>query len=85
VALHAGPVTLWKNPVTARPDCIGTHVNLAARLEPSTPLNHVYTTRSFRALTAANDLRGYEFQPVGMVRLSKSFGMLPAYQVQRAD
>jgi hypothetical protein len=52
-ALHAGPVYLCTDPVTRLPNCIGTHVSHAARIEPITPANEVYASEAFAALAVA--------------------------------
>ena len=81
IALHAGPVYLCTDPVTQRPNCIGTQVSLAARIEPITPPGEVYASEAFAALAAADNVIEFECQPVGHIHLAKDFGILSMYHL----
>jgi class 3 adenylate cyclase/tetratricopeptide (TPR) repeat protein len=83
VALHAGPVWSYTNPVTGKPDYIGTHVTRAARLEPSTPPGHVYATYGFASIAAAEGVEEFSCEYVGETPLAKSAGMCPTYHLRR--
>jgi class 3 adenylate cyclase len=83
IALHAGPVWSYTNPVTGKSDYIGTHVTRAARLEPITPPGNVYATYGFASLAAAEGVEGFACEYVGETPLAKSAGMCPTYHVRR--
>jgi class 3 adenylate cyclase len=82
-ALHAGPVYLCQDPVTERPNCIGTHVSLAARIEPVTPPGEVYASEAFAALALSERVKDFVCDPVGHIFLPKNHGILPMYHVKR--
>lgn len=83
IALHAGPVWPYTNPVTGKSDYIGTHVTRAARLEPATPPGHVYATYGFASIAAVERVREFTCEYVGETPLAKAAGMCPTYHVRR--
>jgi hypothetical protein len=83
VALHAGPVYVGRNPVTGLLDYTGTHVSRAARIEPITPPGHVYASRPFAALAAAEGTAEFGCDYVGQTSLAKGYGTFPTYHVRR--
>jgi tetratricopeptide (TPR) repeat protein len=83
IALHAGPVWSYTNPVTGKPDYIGTHVTHAARLEPITPPGHVYATYGFASIAAADGVDEFTCEYVGETPLAKSAGVCPTYHLRR--
>ncbi len=84
VALHAGPVYVYRNPVTGQqPDYTGTHVSRAARIEPITPPGHVYASQPFAALAAAQGTTDFTCDYVGQTPLAKGYGTFPTYHVRR--
>jgi len=83
VALHAGPVWSYTNPVTGKSDYTGTHVTRAARLEPSTPPGHVYATYGFASIAAAEGVEEFVCEYVGETPLAKAAGMCPTYHLRR--
>lgn len=83
IALHAGPVVVRPNPVTGQPDVIGTHVSRAARIEPITPPGHVYASRPFAALAAAQGATEFACDYVGQTCLAKGYGTFATYHVRR--
>lgn len=84
ISLDAGPVMEFKDPVTGRHDVAGRLVNRAARIEPVTPVNHVYASRTMAALALALDVRGVRFEYAGETALPKGFGTFPLYHVARS-
>lgn len=82
IALHAGPVYSCIDPVTARPNFIGTHVSRAARIEPITPPGQVYASQAFAALAAAQHVREFTCEYVGQTPLAKGYGTFPTYHVR---
>jgi len=83
VALHAGPVWCYTNPVTGKADYTGAHVTRAARLEPITPPGHVYATYGFASIAAAEGVDAFACEYVGETPLAKSAGLCPTYHVRR--
>ena len=81
--LHAGPVYARRNPVTGRPDYVGTHVSRAARIEPITPPGQVYASEVFAALAFAERAGGFVCEYVGRIGLAKNYGEFPTYHVRR--
>lgn len=83
IALHAGPVFEFADPVAGRSNCvIGTHVNRAARLEPVTPAGQVYASQEFAALSALRST-GFSCDYAGRIPHPKNFGTFPTYHVRR--
>ena len=83
-ALHAGPVYRCTDPVTRRPNCIGSHVSFTARLEPVTPPNEIYASQAFAALAVAEGLADFACRYVGHLHLPKNHGVYPIYHVTRS-
>lgn len=85
VSLHAGPIRMIYDPVSKANNCIGSHVSLAARIEPITPTGAVYCSEAFAALHSLNsDYLNIECAYVGHVPLAKNFGVLPIYTVRHS-
>lgn len=82
IALHAGPVYSCIDPVTGRPNFIGTHVSRAARIEPITPPGQVYASQAFAALAAAQHVEEFTCEYVGQTPLAKGYGTFPTYHVR---
>jgi class 3 adenylate cyclase len=79
IAVHAGPAYACTDPVTARPNYLGAHVALAARIEPVTPSGVVYGSGAFAALAKANDVTEFSCTYVGRTPLAKGYGTFPMY------
>ena len=69
--------------MTGHPDYTGMHVSRAARIEPITPPGHVYASRSFAALAAAQGARDFVCEYVGQTPLAKGYGTFPTYHIRR--
>jgi class 3 adenylate cyclase len=82
VALHAGPLFSFIDPVTSQPTLSGKHVTRAARMEPVTPPGLVYASREFAAVAAAHGVSDFRCEPVGRVRLDKSAGVASLFVVR---
>lgn len=82
IALHAGPVFAFHDPVARHEGCIGAHVNRAARLEPVTPPGQVYASLEFAALAALGE-QPFVCDYAGSIPLAKDFGTFPTYHVRR--
>jgi class 3 adenylate cyclase len=83
IAVHAGPVYRYPNPIIKRTDYIGTHVNRAARIEPVTPPAQVYASEAFAALAAAQGVTEFTCEYVGQTMLAKQAGTFPIYHLRR--
>ncbi len=84
ISLDAGPVLEFDDPVSGCRDVAGSLVNRAARIEPITPVNHVYASRTVAALAMALGLPGARFEYAGDTPLPKGFGSLQLYHLTRA-
>lgn len=84
IAVHAGPAYAVTDPVTARPNYLGAHVSLAARIEPITPAGVVYASGAFAALARSDGAAGLVCRYVGPTPLAKGFGTTPMYVLQAA-
>lgn len=85
IGLHAGPVFGGREPVLNQPNFFGSHVNLAARIEPITRPGNVYASEHFVALLVATGARSIDCRYVGVITLPKEFGSYPIYLVKRAQ
>lgn len=83
IALHAGPVYEFDDPITGHRSYSGTHVSRAARIEPITPPGQVYASEAFAALAACCS-NGFTCDYVGQTPLAKGYGTLPTYHVRAA-
>jgi class 3 adenylate cyclase len=83
IALHAGPVYEFDDPITGSRSYSGTHVSRAARLEPITPPGQVYASEAFAALAAAQRTHNCTCDYVGQTPMAKGYGTLPVYHVRR--
>jgi class 3 adenylate cyclase len=84
IALHAGPVYEFDDPITGRRSHSGTHVSRAARLEPITPPGEVYASEAFAALAAARRVTAFGCDYIGQTPMAKGYGTLPTYHVRRS-
>jgi class 3 adenylate cyclase len=85
IALHAGPVYEFDDPITGRRNYSGSHVSRAARIEPITPPGQVYASEAFAALAAAQRVRDFSCDYVGQTPMAKGYGTLPTYHVRSLD
>lgn len=81
ISLDAGPMLEFTDPVTGNPDVAGRLVNRAARIEPITPVNHVYASRTVAALALALEIPGVRFEYAGETPLPKGFGAFQLYHL----
>lgn len=84
ISLDAGPMLEFTDPVTGRTDVAGRLVNRAARIEPITPVNHVYASRTLAALALALEVPGVRFEYAGETPLPKGFGAFQLYHLTAA-
>jgi len=81
ISLHAGPVYGYTCPFLGRTTYTGNHVNLAARIEQSTPIGQVYASQQFAALAREEGVTAFDCDYVGPVVLAKGYGTFPLYHV----
>jgi len=79
IGLHAGPVYACDDPVTGLPTFIGAQVTRAARIEPITPPGSVYVSEQFAAISAAEGVREFSCEYVGVTPAAKGYGDYPTY------
>lgn len=84
ISLDAGPMMEFTDPVTGHLDVAGRMVNRAARIEPITPVNHVYASRTVAALALALEIPGVRFEYAGETPLPKGFGAFQLYHLTPA-
>lgn len=79
IALHTGPVFPYRNPLTGRQDCFGSHVSHSARLEPKVEEGRVYASQIFADLVAAEGVTDFACDYVGEIEWAKNYGCFPTY------
>lgn len=84
ISLDAGPMIEFTNPVTGHHDVAGRIVNRAARIEPITPVNHVYASHTVTTLALALDIPKVRFEYAGETPLPKGFGTFRLYHLTNA-
>ena len=83
IALHAGPVYEYNDPITKQHTYSGTHVSRAARIEPIAPPGQVYSSEAFAALAAIQRSPNFACHYVGQTPLAKGYGTFRTYHVRR--
>jgi len=83
VGMHAGPVYRRMNQIIGREDVFGSHVNLAARIEPVTTPGSVFVSEHFAAELTLEAGEKYLCEYVGVQELAKRFGKAPLYRLAR--
>jgi len=81
IGLHTGPVFRTFDPVMAKITFYGTHVNLAARIEPIVPPGHIFVTEAFAASLVADDDDRFSCHYLGTLPLAKQFGDARLYRL----
>lgn len=82
ISLHAGPVYEVVDAVSGNREFVGSHVNLAARMEPITPPGRVFASEAFAALAACEGIPDFAFDYVGQLPLAKGYGVFPMYHLR---
>lgn len=81
--LHVGPVYHFRDPFTQAATHTGAHVSRAARIEPITPAGEVYASEAFAAVAAAENVKSFECDYVGITPMAKGYGDFATYHVRR--
>ena len=84
IAVHAGPVYVTFDPVSRQSTFAGAHVVRAARIEPVTRRGEIFATEEFAALSAAEEVTGFNCDFIGTTDLPKKLGSFPAVQFNAA-
>ena len=83
VALHAGPVFAFVDPVTQRPSCLGAHITRAQHLLPTVTPGQVYVSQEFAALGGAERMSGVTFEFLGRLPTTRMFEDAPLFRLDR--
>ena len=83
IALHAGPVFEYVDPLQKRMTCIGAHVSRTTRMIPVTPRGQVYASQEFAALCGEEGVEAVGFEFLGRVHTTKLFDDAPLYRLDR--
>ena len=81
---HFGPVTEIDDPFLAARSFHGTHITIAARIEPVAVPGTVYVSEPFAALLALEAPGRFSTDYVGQTELHKRFGAMRLFALQRA-
>lgn len=85
ISLHRGPVWKVMDPIRESTNVFGRHVNLAARLEPVTEPNQIWTTDEFLDALDITQCSDPELtvEDLGERPLAKDFGAKGLYRLQK--
>ncbi|MFM9080076.1 MAG: TRAFs-binding domain-containing protein [Opitutaceae bacterium] len=83
VAVHAGPVFAFTDPVTGRLACLGTHVVRAQHILPTVAAGQVFVSQEFAALCGAERLPGIDLEFLGRLPTTRMFEEAPLYRLER--
>jgi class 3 adenylate cyclase/tetratricopeptide (TPR) repeat protein len=79
IGLHGGLVYSCVDPVTKAHTFVGAQVTRAARLEPIAPPGQVYVSQEFAAIAAAEGVKEFSCEYVGITPSAKGYGDYPTY------
>ena len=83
VAVHAGPVFAFIDPVTGRLSCLGSHLVRAQHVLPTVAGGQVYVSQEFAALCGAERLPGIDLEFLGRLPTTRMFEEAPLYRLER--
>lgn len=90
IALHSADVFIYQNRISNSSrgakltGCVGTQVNVAARVEPITPPGHIWTTSVFKEIVdSSGSNHAFKFEEVGLYSLPKNGGTLKLWHLMR--
>lgn len=83
IGIHAGPVYRRHNVVLDREDVFGSHVNLAARIEPVTPPGSAWVSQHFAAELAVAGGHRFVCDYIGVQELPKRSGQATLYRLDQ--
>jgi len=82
IGLHTGPVYGVYDPVMSKMTFYGSHVNLAARLEPIAQVGHIFVSEAFAATLVAEGDERFGCHYIGTLPLAKGYGEARLYRLQ---
>ena len=82
IALHVGTIYFGTDPFSKKEGIVGTQINLAARIEPVTIPNQVWTTESFISLLSQDAQDNLEWDNLGKRQLAKDWGAKILYRIR---
>lgn len=85
VGLHTAPIFFGHDPVRQTQGVVGSQLNLAARIEPIVPANHVYATRTFVELLRTQADPKLAWDRLGRLELAKGWGSEELYNIRWRD
>lgn len=83
IGLHAGPVYRRRNAILERMDVFGSHVNLAARIEPVTTPGSAWVSQHFAAELAVETDHPFTCDYIGVQELPKRSGQATLYRLDQ--
>ncbi len=83
IAGHYGPVHIGTNPFLLTKAVVGSHVVVAARIEPDVPAGSCYVSEPFACALAAHSEQIFSCSYVGRTHERKNFAPLPVFNLQR--
>lgn len=83
VAVHAGPVFAFTDPVTGRLSCLGAHLVRAQHILPTVAAGQVFVSQEFAALCGAERLPGIDLEFLGRLPTTRMFEEAPLYRLER--
>lgn len=84
LSIHFAPVFTGWDPIGLNKLYYGSHVSLAARIEPVTPPGTIYVSEALAAQLALEGLEGFELTYAGEVDLAKGYGRTRAFHLRAA-
>jgi tetratricopeptide (TPR) repeat protein len=85
VAVHAGPVFAFTDPVTGRLSCLGPHLVRAQHILPTVTAGQVFVSQEYAALCGAERLAGVNFEFLGRLPTTRMFEDVPLYRLERGS
>jgi class 3 adenylate cyclase len=85
IGMHTGPVYSAEDPIIRKNNYFGTHVNIAARIEPVTTPGSVYLTEKSASMLAVSANRNFTCDYLGMTDLAKKYGSESLYRLRRVS
>ena len=82
---HFGPVAEVIDPFVGKANFYGTHVTIAARIEPVAVPGAVYVSETFAALLALRAPGRFRTEYVGQTELAKGFGVMRLFALRHAE
>lgn len=82
---HFGPVAELTDPFLRRPSFYGTHITIAARIEPVAVPGTAYVSEPFAALLALHAPGRFRTEYVGQTELPKQFGTMRLFTLTKAE